>query len=113
MANPIKFYPGTHFRRTYKITDAKGQPIDISGDTLWLYLKEGEESDANAALKVAGDVSQGQQGIVIFDAPASLTTNIEPGVYHREIVWRPDGDADLERIALKDKFTVYSRVTEY
>lgn len=113
MAHRVKFYPGTHFRRTFKITDTYGTPIDISGDSLTLYLKVGDEPDASAPLAISGDVSQGQAGIVVFDAPASLTANILPGEYFREIVWRPDSDSDLERIAVQDKFLVYSRTTEY
>lgn len=105
------FYPGTRWRWTWRLTNG-GVPVDIRADTLTLYLKVANEPDSEAALVAVGDVAtNGINGEVIFDLPASQT-KIASRSYFAELVWRPGGNPEQEEIVYKDSWSIPTRVTD-
>lgn len=62
-----------------------GEAVDVSGDTSTLFVKENiDDTDAEALMTVAGDMSAGATGVITVTITPS-DSDIEPGIYIGEL----------------------------
>ena len=103
-----RFYPGTEWSWTWRVTDQNGAVVDVHLDTITLYLVHGGTTHS-----FVGDVATaGASGDVIFSLDATETGAIAAGVYTAELVWHPSGDATREQIPYRSTgWTVPARAT--
>ena len=81
------FYRGDTVVIPLTFTQADGNPLDLTGYTIWLTMKSStDDADDDAVVQVSvtehTDAVNGQTSITI---PASTTANIEPGKYMYDI----------------------------
>lgn len=81
------FYPGTTKRFTVTIL-LNGVMADISLDTvIWRIKTAKDDTDAEAVLSKVADVSNGANGIAIFELTPAETGAITAGHYYTDITW--------------------------
>ena len=81
------FARGDTWTLKFTITDTNSQPIDITGLTFWLTLKQNADDPdpGDAQVSTVAGSPDSNQGIVYVTFPASVTNGLAVGTYNYDL----------------------------